>query len=89
MIEQAEVDFNIKIRFLVSINRQAGVEAADRTLSLIQQVQSKYVCGIELSGDPRLGCFDDFLPVFNKARDSYNLKISLHCAETEQQASEA
>lgn len=87
-MEQAEIDFKIRVRFLVSINRQAGVEAAYRTLNLIQQVQSKYICGIELSGDPRQGNFNEFIPVFHQARQQ-GLKISLHCAETEEQASEA
>lgn len=60
MIEHCEAEFDIKVRLLVSINRQAGLEAAQQTLELLKEVKSKYICGIELSGDPRTGKFDDY-----------------------------
>jgi adenosine deaminase len=37
-MEEAEKDFPIKVRYLVSINRQAGAEAAQNTLSLLSEV---------------------------------------------------
>jgi len=45
--------------------------------------------GIELSGDPRKGDFNDYIELFEKARSERGIKITLHCAETEEQASEA
>lgn len=60
VMEQSEVDFNIKVRYIISINRACGVEAATKTLDLLADLKSKYICGIELSGDPRSGKFEDF-----------------------------
>jgi len=55
VIQRCEEDFDIKVRYLVSINRQAGPEAAKATLELIKELKSDYICGVELSGDPRTG----------------------------------
>lgn len=55
VMEHAEDELDIKVRYLISINRQAGVEAASETLKLLHEVKSSYICGVELSGDPRLG----------------------------------
>ena len=54
-MERAEEEFNIKVRYVVSINRQAGVEAALATYELLKEIKSPYICGVELSGDPRQG----------------------------------
>lgn len=53
VMERAEEEFDIKVRYLVSINRQAGIKAAQETFELVKEVKSPYICGIELSGDPR------------------------------------
>lgn len=54
VFETAEIDMpNIKVRLLVSINRQGTLEAAQETLALVKEIQSPYIVGIELSGDPR------------------------------------
>ncbi len=57
VIQHCETEFPIKVRYLVSINRQAGVKAAKDTLDLVNEFKSPYICGIELSGDPRTGKF--------------------------------
>lgn len=82
-MERAEDDFDIKVRYLISINRQAGVEAATETINLIKEIKSTYVCGVELSGDPRFGSFSDYIDLFTHVRSNLGLKISLHCAETQ------
>jgi adenosine deaminase len=68
VIEHCEAEFDIKVRLLVSINRQAGVKAAQDTLVLLQRVPSPYICGIELSGDPRTGSFNDYFELLQTAR---------------------
>ena len=82
-MERAEDEFDIKVRYLISINRQAGIEAATETLQLIHQVKSPYICGVELSGDPRMGSFGDYIGILKLIREETGLKISLHCAETQ------
>ena len=52
-------------------------------------VNSPYVVGVELSGNPKTGNFNDFKPLFDEIRDELKLKISLHCAETEDQVAES
>ena len=91
-MERAEEDFpSIKARFLLSINRMAPVSDAEEILELFDQVDEtyrEYMVGVELSGDPRSGSFSDFEPIFDKMR-SRGIKISLHCAETEDQIEES
>lgn len=60
VIRHCEEEFDVKVRYLVSINRQSGVEAAKATLELVKELNSDYICGIELSGDPRTGKFSDY-----------------------------
>ena len=43
------------------------------------------VVGLELSGDPRSGSFSTFAGEFKRAQDA-GFKVSLHCAETAEQA---
>jgi len=58
----AESDMpEIKVRLLVSINRQSSLESCQETLSIIKtMLPSPYIVGIELSGDPRQGEFATF-----------------------------
>lgn len=63
----------------------APVSDAEEILALFEQVDDtyrEYMVGVELSGDPRSGSFTDFEPIFEKFR-AKGIKISLHCAETE------
>lgn len=68
VMEQAEMRDKIKVRFLVSINRQAPVEDAQASLEAVKLVNSSYVVGVELSGNPKTGTFSDFLPLFTEIR---------------------
>jgi adenosine deaminase len=76
------------VRYIISINRTQGVEAARENLELAVQArkESNIVVGLELSGDPRSGSFADIKPVLEEARTEHGLKITLHCAESEEQS---
>jgi len=79
VIEAAQTDFpKIRVRYLMSINRAAGVEAAREAIELAK-VYNKYLVGVELSGDSRIATFSDYQEVFQAARD-LGLKVTLHCA---------
>ena len=89
VIEAALTDFpKIRVRYIISINRQSGIEAGREALSLAVK-HTKFVVGLELSGDPRCGDFADFKELFESARSEHALKITLHCAETEELMREA
>jgi len=53
-------------------------------LAIIKEIKCPYICGIELSGDPRTGKFEDYREIIEKARQEMGLKVSLHCAEIEE-----
>jgi len=54
----------------------------------VKDMKSPYICGVELSGDPRTGQFMDYEPLLQEIR-SAGFKVSLHCAEIEDQVAEA
>ena len=58
----------MKVRYVASINRGAGVDAARTTLDLIKDLQSPLICGVELSGDPRSGRFSDYSQLLQEVR---------------------
>ena len=60
-----------------------GVDIAKSMIQVLDEVNSKYVVGVELSGDPRSGSFEQFIPLLTEVRNK-GLKISLHCAEIEE-----
>jgi hypothetical protein len=73
------------VRYVVSIDRTLGIEEAKDTLALCVEAQKEnpgMIVGLELSGDPRAGSFDDLKPVFEEAMKDHGLKVTLHCAET-------
>lgn len=69
----------------MSLNRGVpDIHFYDNLLALIQQVPEwkKYIVGIDLSGDPYVKLFQDFVPLLNGAR-AIGLKITLHTSEVE------
>lgn len=70
------------MRFIASFNRARGVEAAEKTVQLLQEFKSPYIVGIELSGNPEEGDFLLFKELIQKVREQDGLKVSLRCAET-------
>ena len=91
VFQAAERDLpNIKVRLLVSINRQSSLESCQESLNIVKSMlPNPYIVGIELSGDPRQGEFATFEEELKAFKTETGLKISLHCAETEQQVAEA
>ncbi|XP_076640901.1 adenosine deaminase-like protein [Halictus rubicundus] len=72
---------DITVKLLVSINRKQGYRAAEENIELAINYfkkHSRYVVGLDLSGDPMAG--DTFLELLKKARN-VGLKIAAHCAE--------
>ncbi|VVC99721.1 unnamed protein product [Leptidea sinapis] len=73
----------IKSRLIVSINRSSSEKEADKIVKLAIACFKKYpnvVVGIELSGNPAIGRFRDFIYPLVMARNA-GLKVTLHCAE--------
>lgn len=54
-------DNKIRVRYIASINRSAPVEQASEMIQLaLNYHEEQYLVGVELSGDPRIGKFEDF-----------------------------
>ena len=84
--EGEEENALIRVRLLLSINRVMSADQASEIVELalkFKQEEVKYIVGIELSGDPRIGKFSTFLPALQKAKEN-KIKLSLHCAEVEE-----
>ena len=76
---------NMKVRLLASINRQGTLESAQETLALVKKLNDPLIVGIELSGDPREGQFSTFEAELQAFKQETGLKVTLHCAEVEEQ----
>lgn len=78
-------------RLLLSIDRSKPIDNAWNTVRIAERflclpnedVRSNLIVGFELSGNPRLGIFEDFVPVLNYVRKSLRLPVSLHFAEVD------
>lgn len=72
----------IQVRWIVSVDRSKGVDCMRKSLETILQHQKKssYIVGIDLCGDPYVGHFNDFVHLFQKAREE-GLKTTAHFAE--------
>ncbi|XP_074533306.1 N6-Methyl-AMP deaminase [Halichoeres trimaculatus] len=90
-IQQCKNDgVDIKVRFLVAIDRRNGTEVAIETVKMAEEFMLSsdgLVVGIDLSGDPMVGHGKDLLPALQKAKDC-GLKLSLHLSEIPSQREE-
>ena len=83
---------NIKVCYLVSVNRTSTQADSKEAVDLCLKVRSshdygKHLVGLELSGDPRAGDFSTHEQEFTRAKEN-GLKITLHCGETKEQMEE-
>ncbi|XP_023951072.2 adenosine deaminase-like protein isoform X2 [Bicyclus anynana] len=76
-------DMTIISCLIISINRSSTHEDANIIADVAIEYHTKYpdtVVGIELSGNPAVGKFQNFLPALDRARKA-GLKVTLHCGE--------
>lgn len=70
-------------KLIVSINRNSTNSEIEEITNLAITYHENcpdIVVGIELSGNPTIGTFQNFMPALNRAREA-GLKVSLHCGE--------
>ncbi|KAI8439978.1 hypothetical protein MSG28_001427 [Choristoneura fumiferana] len=82
-IRKASLNLTIISKLIISIDRRCSPMAAEETSDMAIEFYKSYpdiVVGIELSGDPTAGSFDDFVPALSNARKA-GLKVTLHCGE--------
>lgn len=73
------------MRLLLSIDRGQGNKGLDEQMNVIFNAAQKYpsiIKGVDFSGNPEINSFRDFKEVLKNARDN-NLKLALHCGESE------
>ncbi|XP_017486148.1 PREDICTED: adenosine deaminase-like protein [Rhagoletis zephyria] len=83
VIDRSNKTENIRVNLIPSIDRSKDFAEAEDTINIILQLRNKYediITGIDVSGNPNIGEFEQFIPVLEKARKN-NLKLALHCAE--------
>ena len=87
---------SMTVRLLLSIDRTGGLERALETVMLAARLRSeerslasRYIVGLDFSGNPTKGSFGDFLPAFNLARDQCGLRIAVHAGEVDHEADTA
>ena len=73
-------DAAIIVRLLLSIDRRESAKEAMETVHLARRLQSQGIVGIDLSGDPLLGRFEDWKESLSVAR-SAGLKLTFHAGE--------
>ncbi|KAK9877446.1 hypothetical protein WA026_018556 [Henosepilachna vigintioctopunctata] len=75
--------YDILVKLILSINRQHSPELSKNNLDVILKLKEKYpniIRGIDLSGDPHKGNFEDLKILFETARKN-GLRTTLHCGE--------
>ncbi|KAJ2938822.1 hypothetical protein O0L34_g18446 [Tuta absoluta] len=82
-LKKFEVRLTIITRLIISISRHSPIEDAEEIVNLsieFHKVYPELIVGIELSGNPTVGKFQDFYPALNRARVA-GMKVTLHCGE--------
>lgn len=76
------------MKLIISLSRKEDINSAQENLALILKYQKLYpqiVKGVDLSGDPLCGKFQDWRDILQVARDN-GLKLALHCGEVNNEA---
>lgn len=71
---------NIEIKFIVDVSRGFGIENAMKNLDLTLSYNHPRVIGIGLGGAEKVGKAEEFVSVFDKAREA-GLKVVAHAGE--------
>ncbi|XP_075145903.1 adenosine deaminase-like protein [Haematobia irritans] len=82
-LQKCQNRYNIMVKLLVSIDRSQGPIVANEIVNLAIEMKCKYpniVRGVDLSGNPTKGSFNEYTSVLEQAKQS-GLKLALHCAE--------
>ncbi|XP_076043551.1 N6-Methyl-AMP deaminase-like isoform X4 [Oratosquilla oratoria] len=82
---RAEVDFNIQVRLLLSIDRSRGVQDGEDTLQIAKEylTHEKYkgmIVGLDVSGNPKAGTLKDYTNILKDAKLN-GLKLAVHLSE--------
>lgn len=83
---------NIAVKLIVSMARHDSIQAAQETATAAIEcfetdLGRKYLCGVELGGNPNRGRFRDFQPIFERCRRA-GMKVALHFAENRENEAE-
>lgn len=74
----------IEVRLIVSVARheslESASESADLAIDFFKAQKSNILVGFELCGNPNIGEWNDFRPIFQRCKQA-GLKIALHFAE--------
>ncbi|ALC45291.1 Ada [Drosophila busckii] len=73
----------MKVKLLPSINRGEPVSVSEETVALSVDFCKLYpdiIVGIDFSGNPNKGNFEEFMPALTLAR-KHGLMLAIHCAE--------
>eukprot|EP01042_Synura_sphagnicola_P022860 gene22860-29134_t len=85
-IDEDEVTTTEKmlVKLVISMDRSKKFVDAEEILSLVERYRhyedQQVIVGVDFSGNPLGGRFQDFAPVFTEAR-KLNLNITVHTAE--------
>jgi adenosine deaminase len=82
-IKKSVADHEIIVRLLLAIDRRMTLNDMEETLKIVESYVAEtnsIVVGLDLSGNPKAGKVDDFLPIFRRAKQQ-GLKLSFHLAE--------
>lgn len=71
------------VKYLPSIDRAKALAENEETIGAVLSVMDDYsttIVGLDLSGNPSVGTWNEVKPILQKAKDA-GLKLSIHCAE--------
>ena len=83
---------HIIVRLVLSINRsttmESNIECFELAKEFIVERKSKYVVGIEFSGEPNTNSFEDYTEQIFEPAKELGIKISIHTAEIKEHHAE-
>ena len=73
----------LSCRYIVSIDRSKDIQDAWENVKIACDIKhsNKRIVGVDVSGDPNRGTFDDFIPVLEYAKNVGKLHVTIHVGE--------